>query len=685
MRHPFVIHSSSKSVSMKSEAFSIVTDRMARRSKRRKATDEGAGVSAAARSENSRIIRDWLLGLGLLLAVVLTYSPVWWAGYVWDDDRRLTANPCIIGPLGLKEIWTTSQADLCPLVYTTFWLEHALWGLAPLPYHLVNVFLHAACAILLWQVLRLLSVPGAWFGAALWALHPVQVETAAWVTEMKNTQSTLFYLLTILFFVRGLKAKAAGNRKVDLGNYAWSLLFAALAMASKSSTVVLPIILGLCAWWVEGRWQWRHVLRLAPMAAMALLPSALTLWTQKLLVQGAEDQQYTRTLPERLATAGDAVWFYLGELVWPHPLIFIYPRWQIDAAAWTSWLPLLAVVIAMAYLWLKRDTWSRPFFFALAYFVGALLPVLGIIDGYFWRYSLVGDHFQYLASMGPLALVGAGIAQLRKLNLAGQPWLQPGLGTGLLVILALLSWQRAWVYQSVDTLWADTLAQNPNCWLAHNNLSIEYAHQGRVDAAAAECEAAIKAKPDDPEPRVNLGTVLLQSGHVDAAIVQFQQALQINPKLDGALNDLGNAFLRQGRVEEAREQYEKAIAIDPTNAIAQCNLGSVLSSLGQEPAAMAQYQKALRLNPRMIEAHLSLALCYSREGQVDKAMAQYQAALEVDPNNAEAHNNLGVAFYRKGESGEAIAQFQDALRLKPNYADAQRNLAQVQAISQAPR
>ena len=187
----------------------------------------------------------------------------------------LTANPCVVGPLGLKEIWTTNAADICPLTLTTFWVEHALWGLEPLPYHLVNVLLHGACAILLWRVLRSLRVQGAWLGAALWALHPVEVESVAWITEMKNTESGLFFLLSILFFVRWLRAKDFDGRTGGGWNYALTLLFAALAMASKSSTVILPVVLCLCAWWMEGRWHWRNLARVVPIFLMSIAGQCL--------------------------------------------------------------------------------------------------------------------------------------------------------------------------------------------------------------------------------------------------------------------------------------------------------------------------------------------------------------------------------------------------------------------------
>ena len=221
----------------------------------------GSGRSTPVTTKNAGVQgppawfrRDWFWGLLLILLVLLAYTPVWNAGFVWDDGVMLTANPCIVGPLGLKEIWTTSAADICPLVITTFWVEHALWGLAPLPYHLANIVMHGACAVALWRVLRSLRVPGAWLGAALWALHPVQVESVAWITEMKNTESCLFFLLSIFFFVKWLNARDLNGRNRGAWYYALSLLFAALAMAGKSSTVILPVVLCLCAWWIEGRW-----------------------------------------------------------------------------------------------------------------------------------------------------------------------------------------------------------------------------------------------------------------------------------------------------------------------------------------------------------------------------------------------------------------------------------------------
>ena len=625
---------------------------MAKRSKKKQVASDGVfknvtTTNVGVQRAPSWFRHDWLSGLILILFVILTYTPVWQAGFVWDDDRVLTVNHCIVGPLGLKEIWTTSAADICPLTLTTFWVEHALWGLGPLPYHLVNVLLHGACAVLLWRVLRGLRVQGAWLGAALWALHPVAVESVAWITEMKNTESSLFFLLSILFFVRWLRAKELDRRTGVGWNYALTLLFAALAMASKSSTVILPVVLCLCAWWMEGRWRWRKVVSVVPILLMSIAASALSIWTQGLaLATGVTDSQWVRTWPERMTTAGDAVWFYLGKLLWPHPLITIYPRWQIDVGQWVSFLPLLAVIVILAIFWFKRELWSRACFFAFAYFMAALLPVLGLIDNPIFRFSLVFDHLQYLASIGPLALAGTGLARFSDFAIPKKPWLQSSLCAGLLLILGMASWQRTWVYQSQETLWTDTLAKNPNTWFG----------------------------------RCNLGVVLFQKGRVDEAVAQYQKALEINPNYVAAHYNLGNALFQKGQLDEALAQYQKAVEINPNDAEAHVNLGNALFQNEQLDEALAQFQKAIEINPNDAETHYNLGNALFQKGQLDEAVAQFQKALEIDPNSFATHYNLGGALFQKGQLDDAITQFQEVLRLKPDFSPAQANLAKVQAL-----
>ena len=664
----------------------------------------------------SGLSREWLWGLILFLAVIVTYSPAGWAGYIWDDDVMLTGNPCIVGPLGLKEIWTTSYSDICPLTLTTLWAEHALWGLAPLPYHLMNILLHGVCALLLWRVLRLLRVPGAWLGAALWALHPVNVASVAWVTEMKNTQSCLFYLLAILFFARTLKTDNSGEPTGRGWNYGWMLLFAALAMASKSSTVVLPFVLCLCAWWMEGRWRWRNLLKIGPVFLMSIVSGMASSWTQgvQLAVVGASS--WTQTWAERLVTAGDAIWFYLGKLVWPHPLIAIYPRWQIEAGHGISYLPLLAVILVSLILWLKRDGWSRPCFFAWTYFLAALLPVLGLAGMVYSRYSFVADHFQYLAAMGPLALAAAGMTRLADFVVPGRARLQLVAGAGLLLILALCGWHRSWVYENQQTLWTDTLAKNPECWIAYDNLGFVSSQQGRTDEAIARFQKALELNPNAAETHSNLGRVLLQKGLINEALAEFQEALKIdpsvavahnnlgsallqagqmndaitefqkalvlNPNIAGARYNLGNVHMERGETGEAITEYGKALAIDPNYAEARYNLGSALLKNGQVEQAIIEYRKTLQTNPNSVGAHYNLGNALVRKGQPDQAIDEYRKAVKLEPNFALPHDNLGFVFFQERRFDEAVAEFREAVRLNPNDGNAQKNLAKAQAMAQ---
>jgi tetratricopeptide (TPR) repeat protein len=502
---------------------------------------------------------------------------------------------------------------------------------------------------LLWRVLRSLRVQGAWLGAALWALHPVAVESVAWITEMKNTESGLFFLLSILFFVRWLRTKDLERRAGDGWNYALTLVFAALAMASKSSTVILPVVLCLCAWWIEGRWHWRNLARVVPMFLMSIAASALSIWTQGLALATITDSQFVRTWPERLAAAGDAVWFYLGKLLWPHPLITIYPRWPIDATQWVSYLPLLAVIVMLAIFWLKRRSrvaGSRACFFAFAYFIAALLPVLGLIDNPIFRFSLVFDHLQYLGSIGPLALAGTGLAWFSDFAIPKKSWLQSTLCAGLLLILGMASWQRTWAYESQETLWTDTLAKNSNSFMGY----------------------------------CSLGVALFEKGQLDDAVAQYEKALEINPNYVAAHYNLGNALFRKGQLDEAIAQFQKALEISPKNAEARINLGNAFLQKEQLDEAVGQFQQAVEINPNDAEAHYDLGNGFFQKGQLEEAVAQFQKALEIAPNSFATHYNLGVALLQKGQLSEAIAQFQEVLRLKPDFSPAQDTLAKVQAL-----
>jgi len=635
--------------------------------------------------------RAWLWGLLLIAFVFIAYAPVFHAGFIWDDESHLTRNPCIVGPLGLKEIWTSTQAVYYPLVLTSFWVLHKFVGLNPLPYHILNVVMHAGSAVLLWRVLRQLGVRGAWLGAALWALHPVMVQSVAWVTELKNTQSCLFYLLSIYCFLHWEKqSQITQTRRVEVSlMFGLSLLCFVLATLSKPSVVMLPAVLALCVWWRRRRIQWRDAVALAPFVAISALASAWTIWEQKFHAR-AVGPDWAQNWPERLIIAGRAIWFYLAKLFWPHPLIFIYPRWQLQPSQFTAYLPLLLGLMGLIALWFPPGKAGRAVFFAGAYYVISLFPVLGFFSIYFFRYSFVSDHFQYLASMGPVALVAAaGSEGFNRLAVSeslgrGVAFLRLGLCTVVLLLLGILTWQQTAVYHDLINLYTTTLALNPGCWMAHYNLGIALRDRGESDQAITHYRQAITLRPGYSEAHYNLGRLLADKGEFNDAVDHYEAALAVNPDDAEAHNNLGATFVRQGHIDDAIAHYQKALAIQPDYADASCNLADALLSKADIDGAIVHYLKCVAALPNQPDAQYNLASALLRKGRIDEAIVHYEKVLELLPENANARINLGSAFLAKDRLVDAITEYKEALRLAPENVAAQSNLAWLLATSPDP-
>ncbi|MBM3855160.1 MAG: tetratricopeptide repeat protein, partial [Verrucomicrobia bacterium] len=573
--------------------------------------------------------RKWVSLAGLALAVLVAYSPVWHAGFIWDDDAHVTTNPVIVGPQGLKEIWTSAKANYFPLTMTSFWVQHALWGLDPRPYHLVNVGQQAICAVLMFLVLARLRVPGAALGAALWALHPVQVESVAWISELKNTQSCLFFLLSVWFFLRWVRPETASPRRRD---YLWALVGAALAMLSKASTVMLPVVLGLVWWWVGG-WRWRNAIRLLPFLALSLAASGWTIWEQKVnsMASGAD---WHHSLLERLTLSGQVVWFYLGKLAWPHPLIFIYPRWELEAARATAWLPLLALLVAAVGLTWWREGRARPWFFAGAYFAVSLFPVMGFFDVFYFRYSFVADHFQHLASMGPLALAGAGLAQARSGLLEARPGVRAGLAAVPVLVLAALTWRQCAIYRDSHSLWSDTVARNPRAWIGRVNLGVELVARGQYEAALEHYRTALRLRPGAAEIQTNFGAALLHLGRHGEAVPVLEAATRSVPNLHAAWNLLGLALAGTGRPVEAERAFATAVRLKPDFAPARFNYGNLLAEQQRTDEAVAQLEAALTAgaDPAVRKlARRRLADLLVAAGRGGESIGHLEALLAQDP------------------------------------------------------
>lgn len=683
---------------------------------------------------------SWALGLMLVASVVFAYQPAWKAGFIWDDDIYVTQNELLTAPDGLKRIWfsTDAPSQYFPLVYTFFRFEHALWGLHAAGYHWVNIILHAANALLLWRLLVVLRIPGAWLGAALFALHPVQVESVAWITERKNLLMGFFFLLALLVWRRFI----AREERSDWKFYLLALLCYLLSLASKTTACTLPAALLLMEWWMRGRVRlvrWWHV---TPFLLFGVAAGLLAIWWER-VKQGTAGEIFSLGILERLLVAGQAFWFYLGKLFWPVDLAFSYPRWEIGAGDWRDYTGLGACLLLALVVWVARRWLGRGPEVGLTFFAATLAPMLGFIMLYTFRYTYVADHYQYLACIGPLALVAGGIgAGLQRMG----PWqrfLLPIAAAMLLLPLGFRTWQHARAYENPETLWRATLAVNPASWMAQNNLAIELLRQGRreeavrhfeealrldpgyaeahynlgnalfregrVAEARARYERSLELIPGNPAARYNYAVLLLQVGEVEPALSQLKAALELSPRHEEARQLLGETLLRLGRTEEAiahfraalakdsgwtqgynrlaaalyqlgqpeeaRAQAERLLSASPQNAAAQLEAGLILAGLGRDEEARPYFEKAVALDPQNVEAQFNLGNSFLALRQIEPAMERYRKAVELNPGYAAARLNLANLLLETDRLEEAVAHYEQILALKPDYILAHKNLA----------
>jgi tetratricopeptide (TPR) repeat protein len=655
--------------------------------------------------------RDWLVGLLILAATLAAYHPVWSAGFIWDDKGHVT-RPDLQPLHGLWRIWFEPGAtqQYYPLLHSAFWLEHRMWGESARAYHLANISLHALSAFLLYALLRRLALPGAMLAALAFALHPVCVETVAWVSEEKNTLSAVFCLLSALAYL-SFDARRGGAR------YALATALFAMAIATKSVTATLPAALLVILWWRRGRLSWKpDVLPLAPWFALATAAGIVTAWVERRFI-GASGEAFALGAVGRCLVAGRALWFYLGKALWPTHLSFIYPHWEINTGAAWQYLYPAGAIAALAALHARRL--GRGPIAAALLFAGTLLPALGFINTYPFLYSYVADHFQYLA----LAVVVSGAAAALTLGArrANAPrWLRAAAAAGLVALLARLTMAQGREYVDSETLWKATLAANPSCWMARENLGGVYLGQGRVDEAIAQFREAIRMRPADHEAMNELGVAQLQSGHPEEAVSTLVAALSLAPNSSETHLNLGVALLHVGKANEAARQFEGVLEVDPTStkarrnlAIAYHDLAGALFVEGHPSQAGELFQKSLAMDPDVAQTHSDLGAALAAEGHPEEALAEYRRALDLDPGlsvaaaneggsllklgrfdeaaqayarateleprDARLFNALGIALAKGGHVGAAAEEFRRALAIDPGYEPARRNLDAVQS------
>lgn len=599
----------------------------------------------------------WLLLVGASLAI---YWPALSGEYLWDDRPGHVTRPELQSVEGLRRIWTELGAtqQYYPVLHTAFWLEHRVWGDAPAGYHLLNVLLHATGAVLFAGLLYRWNIPGAALAAALWALHPVAVESVAWISEQKNTLSTVFYLGAALVYTRFM----TDRRRRD---YVIATILFLFALGTKTVTATLPAALLVLTWWRQGRLAWReHVRPLLPWFALALGAGLFTAWIESALI-GAQGAEFQRDVLERSLLPGHVIWFYLGKLFWPANLAFIYPRWVIRSDELLAYVPGLAAVLALTALWWLRRRLRAPLAVALL-FVGTLFPVLGLLNVYPFRYSFVADHFQYLAALAVSAGMAEWIARHRALR-----W-PAGL---ILVACGVLSHTQSAFYRDPLTLYTATVARNPTSWMAHNNLAEVLAAAGRPAEAIPHLERALQLKPDSAEAENNLGDDLRRVGRAADALPHLQRALSLRPAYPEARNNLGAALATLGRHAEAETEFTAALRLRPAFPLAHFNLGLSFAQRGNVAAAEKHFARAVALQPDYAEAELNLAIAVLLSRGFAPAESHFRRALALAPDSADAHLSYGRALLAEGQLDAAIATLRRAVEFRPISGEAHRQLA----------
>lgn len=610
-------------------------------------TKAGTHQTWSATTESS--LQSWWPALVLAALVAAFYSPVTKCDFIWDDNDYVTENRHLRTFPGLRTIWLEPKAtpQYYPLVHTTYWCEYQLWRLQPLGYHVVNVAIHAAAAILLWRLLARLAVPGSWWIAAIFALHPVHVESVAWVTERKNVLSGLCYLLAAWSYTRW--ANWGGEQKRATPSWRWyvlALAFYVAALLSKTVTVSLPAALLLVAWWKEPVSLRRHAVAVLPFFLIGVPMAMLTAWLERNQV-GASGEAFRYGIAERVFLAGRIPWFYAEKLLWPSELSFIYPRWNLDAFQgwWLIWTAAtLALVVGLA---VATQRWGNQLgrgpLIAVLFFGGTLFPALGFFNVYPFKYSFVADHFQYLASIGIIALVVGTIAYWTERDSRFR-MVAAVLGSCVLLAIGVLTYRQIGVYQSRATLWADVLTKNPDSPLALQGLAAERGVVDDFEEAEKLYRKAIPLTIDARDRQVvwyDLGQTLHRAGNNAGAKEAWRQALAIDRTQIRIAERLGALASKEGDWPQAEEYWRLVAVHGPRHAVSQKNLAIALSSQRKNVEAEPHYREAALLAPTDGEIRLNWARCLASLGQFKDAAAQAEmAAHSSDPRIVADAKNL---------------------------------------------
>lgn len=554
---------------------------------------------------------DILKACLLVAASFVAYWPAVDGQFIWDDNQNLARNQSLRSVDGLVRSWYKVEENyhFYPLMYSSFWIEYQFWKDWTSGYHLTNVFLHAMGAVFLFRLLKILAVPGAWVAAAVFALHPIQVESVAWITERKNVLSGFLFLASLLAYVRfrGLGAvDAAQDRPAAV--YAVSLFLFVFALMSKTTACTLPAAALLLIWWKTNRLDWKDVLLLVPFFGLGIAFGLLTAYVERNTSFVGTVTALDLSFIERCLIAGRAIWFYAGKLVVPAPLMFVYPRWQPDIGDWVQVLYPLGVIAVAATLWFARFRIGRgPLVGALCY-GGTLFPALSFFDVYFMRFSFVANHFSYLSSMALIALVVAVVhSAIERVRIA---WSGPIVAAIVIAALSGMTWSHSRAFLDEESLWTDTIEKNPDAWVAHNNLGSIFLDRGDADAAVRHYKAALAVNPNFFESHHSLMKIFHSAGDLDRALIHGRRALNLAAMGRDKMalhNNIAQLLEQSGDPRSAMEHYRAAMLIDPERVELQFNYASALEAGGLSSDALRHFENANRLKPDWPEPLLAMA------------------------------------------------------------------------------
>ena len=623
-----------------------------------------------------------------LVLVVASFISHWQAiggGFIWDDDAHITRVD-LRSLEGLWAIWTKLGAtqQYYPLVHSFFWFEHAFWGEAASYYHITNILLHSLVALLLVAVVKKLEIRGAWLAGFIFTLHPVHVESVAWITEQKNTISAIFYLAAAYYYLKFDKERTTKIYSIASGLFICALL-------SKTVTATLPAALLLVFWWKRGRLSFKSdILLLLPWFVIGAAGGAFTAWVERTLI-GAQGPDYQSavilTSVTRCLLAGHVIWFYLAKLLWPANLIFIYEHWSISASNPVDYIYIIALIaflIILVRFANKKSTVesegriSRAPLAGFLFFCGTLFPVLGFANVYPFMFSYVADHFQYLASIGIIIPLATFLTlYIEKLSVENRGNASV-IGGVFLAILGFLSWNQCYMYKDAETLYTVTIDRNPSCWMAHNNLGAILLGQGKINEATQQFEEALKIRPRYPDAQSNMCSVLIRLGRIQEALTHGFEAVKLKASAENE-NNLAIALADIGRTSEAVQHYLTALTIKPNYVEVLNNLGNAYMHLGKNTEAVACFQNAIKYNSNFPDAWSNLGVILVNMGNLEDGIKADEQAVRLKLNSASYHANLGLAYNTVGRRDEALVQLQNSLQLDSNSSEVWYNYGNILA------